>query len=77
MRLSVITDEISQNVSHALSVMAEYGCREAELRNVYDRYIVEADEELLTKVESDLKNAGMTVCCVDTPIFQVRPRQRR
>lgn len=70
MRLSVITDEISQDLRHALSVMAEYGVREAELRNVYGKYIVEADEELLAKVEQDLKNAAMTVCCLDTPLFK-------
>lgn len=70
MRLSVITDEISQDLAHALAVMAEYGCKEAELRNVYEKYIVDADEELLAKVEADLKKAGMTVPCIDTPFFK-------
>lgn len=70
MRLSVITDEISQDLGHALNVMAEYGCREAELRNVYDTYIVDADEELLGRVEADLKRAGMTVPCIDTPLYK-------
>jgi sugar phosphate isomerase/epimerase len=70
MRLSAITDEISQDLRHALSVMAEYDIREAELRNVYGKYIVEADEELLEKVEKDLKDAGMTICCLDTPFYK-------
>ena len=70
MRLSVITDEISQDLSHALSVMAEYGCQTAELRNVYDKYIVDANEEILQKVEADLKAANMSVCCIDTPFFK-------
>jgi sugar phosphate isomerase/epimerase len=70
MRLSVITDEISQDLAHALDVMAEYGCKDAELRNVYGKYIVDADEELLAKVESDLKSRGFTVPCIDTPLFK-------
>ena len=70
MRLSVITDEISQDLSHALGVMAEYRCTEAELRNVYDKYIVDADEALLQKVEADLAAANMKVACIDTPFFK-------
>ncbi len=70
MRLSVITDEISQDLGHALRVMAEYGCTDAELRNIYDKYIVDADEELLQKAEAALKESGMRVPCIDTPFFK-------
>lgn len=70
MRLCVITDEISQDLSHALSVMAEYGCTHAELRNVYGKYIVDADEDLLRRVENDIKQAGFTVPCIDTPFYK-------
>lgn len=70
MRLSVITDEISQDLGHALSVMSEYGCRDAELRNVYGVYIVDADETTLLKVESDLAHHGFAVPCIDTPLYK-------
>lgn len=70
MRLSVITDEISQDLGHALDVMAEYGCRDAELRNIYGKYIVDADESLLAKAEAELKARGFTVPCIDTPFFK-------
>ena len=70
MRLAVITDEIAQDLDHALSVMGEYGVHEAELRNVYGTYIVDADTALLARVEEDLKRHGTTVCCVDTPLFK-------
>jgi sugar phosphate isomerase/epimerase len=70
MRLAAITDEISQDLAHALSVMAEYGCHEAELRNVYGTYIIDADESLLRRVESELAAAGATVPCIDTPLFK-------
>ena len=70
MRLSCITDEISQDLGHALGVMAQYGCRDAELRNVYGTYIVDADAALLDRVESDLRRADMDVCCIDTPLYK-------
>ncbi len=70
MRLSVITDEISQDLGHALNVMAEYGITDAELRNVYDTYIVDADEATLQKVEAELARTGMRVACIDTPFFK-------
>jgi sugar phosphate isomerase/epimerase len=70
MRLCVITDEISQDLGHALDVMAEYGCQEAELRNVYDKYIVDASEEDLQKVATELDRRGFRVSCIDTPFFK-------
>jgi sugar phosphate isomerase/epimerase len=70
MRLSCITDEISQDLGHALQVLAGFGTNEAELRNVYGKYIVDADEALLTRVENDLKQAGMRVACLDTPLYK-------
>ena len=70
MRLSAITDEISQDLAHALAVMSEYGCKDAELRNVYGKYIVDADAELLTRIEKDLAHAGFSVPCIDTPLFK-------
>jgi sugar phosphate isomerase/epimerase len=70
MRLSCITDEISQDLGHALEVLAGFGATEAELRNVYGKYIVDADESLLLRVENDLKKAGMTVACLDTPLYK-------
>jgi sugar phosphate isomerase/epimerase len=70
MRLSAITDEISQDLGHALSVLAEYGANEAELRNVYDTYIVDADEALLKRIESDLSKYSFSVPCIDTPLYK-------
>lgn len=70
MRLSAITDEISQDLPHALSVLKEYGAVDAELRNVWNTYIVDADEEMLKRVEKCLADAGMSVPCIDTPLYK-------
>jgi sugar phosphate isomerase/epimerase len=70
MRLSAITDEISQDLPYALSVLAEYGAKDAELRNVWNTYIVDADEQMLKRVEQCLAEAGMAVPCIDTPLYK-------
>ena len=70
MHLTAITDEISQDLGHALDVLLEYGCTQAELRNVWNTYIVDADEDLLKKVERELARTGMTVPCLDTPLYK-------
>ena len=70
MRLCVITDEISQDLGHALDVMAEYGCKDAELRNIYGKYIVDSDEQDLAKAQEELARHGMAVPCIDTPLFK-------
>lgn len=70
MRITAITDEISQDLGHALSVLEEYGATSCELRNVYGVYIVDADDAILARVESDLATSGMTVDCLDTPLFK-------
>lgn len=70
MRITAITDEISQNLCDALKVLREYGATSCELRNVYGVYIVDADDAILARVESDIAEAGMTVDCLDTPLFK-------
>lgn len=70
MRITAITDEISQDLGHALSVLKEYGATSCELRNVYGVYIVDADDAILARVQSDLASSGMTIDCLDTPLFK-------
>ncbi len=70
MRLCVITDEISQDLGHALDVMREYGCTDAELRNIYGKYVVDADADDLAKAKAELTRRNMTVPCIDTPFFK-------
>jgi len=70
MRITAITDEISQDLGYALNVLSGYGATSCELRNVYGVYIVDADDAVLASVESDLTISGMTVDCLDTPLFK-------
>ena len=70
MRLSVITDEMSMDLAHALGAMKEYGCTGAEIRslwgtNIGDLTDGQTDEALKLLIEHE-----MEVCCLASPLFK-------
>ena len=70
MQLAVITDEISQDLEHALDVMAEYGVRGAELRGLWGTNIADLSEEQTDRAISALKSRGMEVVGLATPFYK-------
>ncbi len=70
MKLSVITDEISQDFEHALDVMCEYGVRGAELRALWNTNIADLDEEQTSRALRALHQRGMQVVALATPLFK-------
>lgn len=70
MRLSVITDEISMDLGHALNVMKEYDCSGAEIRSLWGTNIGELTDEQVDKALGLLDKAGMQVCCLASPLFK-------
>ncbi len=70
MKLSAITDEISQDFEHALSVMAEYGVAGAELRGLWGTNIGELSEKQAKRAEQALADAGLVVSCLASPFFK-------
>jgi sugar phosphate isomerase/epimerase len=70
MRLSVITDEISNNLDHALDVCESMGVRTVELRVVGDTNVVSHDEESLARVKALLDRRGIDVCAIAAPLFK-------
>ena len=70
MQLSVITDEIDADLEHALDVMAEYGVRGAELRQIWDKNIADAPEEYWDRAKKLLDARGMTVVGIASPFFK-------
>jgi sugar phosphate isomerase/epimerase len=70
MKLSVITDEISQDFEHALDVMAEYNVRSAELRGLWGVNIGDLDPSQVRRARRALADRGMTVCSLSTPIYK-------
>jgi sugar phosphate isomerase/epimerase len=68
--LSVITDEISTNLDHALDACAELGIAAVELRVVGDANIVELDDAAIDAIKRSLNRRGMTVTCIASPFLK-------
>ncbi len=70
MKLAVITDEIDADLGHALDVMAEYGVRGAELRQIWDKNIAEAPRDYWQRAKDELGARGMTVVGIASPFYK-------
>ncbi len=70
MNLAVITDEIDADLGHALDVMAEYGVRGAELRQVWDKNIAEAPRDYWQRAKEELDARGILVAGIASPFYK-------
>jgi L-ribulose-5-phosphate 3-epimerase len=70
MYLSVITDEVSPDLEHALSVCEELGIRAVELRVVGETNVVSHGEESLARIQGSLRERGFGVCAIAAPLFK-------
>ena len=70
MKVAVITDEIDADLGRALDVMAEYGVRGAELRQIWDKNIADAPEEYWQRAKRELDARGMTVVGIASPFYK-------
>lgn len=70
MRLSVITDEISQDFERALDVMAEFNVRGAELRGLWGTNVADLNEEQIQRARAALADRNIEVVCLSTPVFK-------
>lgn len=70
MELAVITDEIDADLDHALDVMAEYGVRNAELRQVWDKNIADTTPDDWGRIKASLDAHGARVVGLATPFYK-------
>lgn len=70
MRLSVITDEISQDFERALDVMGEFGVRGAELRGLWGTNVADLSEEQIRRAKAALDSREMSVVGLSTPVYK-------
>lgn len=71
-KLSVITDEISQDLGHALEVASkEFGLGYVELRGVWKKNIVRLDDKELAEALRLLKQYNLRVTDIASPLFKV------
>jgi sugar phosphate isomerase/epimerase len=67
---AAITDEIDIDLDHALDVMAEYGVRQAELREVYDRNISAVDAAGIERIKRATVDRGVSIVCLASPFYK-------
>jgi len=70
MRLSVITDEISDDLEQAMSVMHAYQVHGAELRGLWGVNISELEADMRNRAFRLLKANGIKVCSIASPVYK-------
>jgi sugar phosphate isomerase/epimerase len=70
-KLSVITDEISQDLGHALEIASgEFGLGYIELRTMWKKNVINLDEKETGEVRRLLKKYGLQVTDIASPLFK-------
>lgn len=70
MHLSIVTDEISDDLEHALQVCHDLGVNTVELRKVGAQNIVFHTMASLLQIKSLLQNGGFQVCSIASPFLK-------
>lgn len=68
-KLGVITDGISREFEHALSVMNEFDLKFAELQFIWDKEVGDLDDQQMNRVQQLVKAHGVSVSCISRHIF--------
>src|SRR5258708_26554307 len=70
-KLSVITDEISQDLGHALEIASkEFGLAYVELRGMWNKNIINLDEKETAEVRQLLGKFSLQVTDIASPLFK-------
>lgn len=69
MKLGVICDGISRNLSHAVDVMDEFGLDYAELQFVGDKEVGDHSKEEIADIDTLLRDRGKPVSCLSRHVF--------
>jgi sugar phosphate isomerase/epimerase len=70
LRPCVFTDEISQDLEHALEVAEEFGVRAVELRGVWGKGVVDQPDDEIERIRGLLAARGFAVASVATGFFK-------
>ena len=68
-KLGVITDGISREFEHALSVMNEFDLKHAELQFLWDKEVGDLDDRQMNRVQQLLEAHDVSVSCISRHIF--------
>jgi len=68
--IAVFTDDMDQDLDHALDVVAEFGLEWIEIRSAWGKNLLFQSDEELEKTVSTIHNRGFKVASVSAPIFK-------
>lgn len=68
--LGILTDEISQDVAHALDVAVELGFSYVELRSFWEKNIIDLSDSEVVQVKRLITDRGLQVCAIASPFFK-------
>ncbi len=74
MKLSLITDEISQEPEEALQLASAHGIRKVAVRSVWGRNVAVCSEADLERLAKLFARYGVEVSCVLSPLFKCHPQ---
>lgn len=69
-QLGVITDEVTQDLSEALSFAKKYGMSCVELRSVWDKSVFEFRKEDVKRMQDILSPSGISVIALSSSLFK-------
>ena len=70
-KLSVITDEISQDLGHALEIASEeFDLGFVEMRTLWNKNIISLDEKEIVETQKLLRKYGLRVTDIASPLFK-------
>jgi len=69
-RLAVFTDEITQDLDHAVEVAKEYRCEGVEIRSVWDTGVHQLSNAQVKEIKQKTADAGLAVCCLGSPFYK-------
>lgn len=69
-KVGVISDEISQNLEHALKVITELGATHVEIRDLWGKNVSQLSDSELIEVKNLVKKYGLEISNIDSFIFK-------
>ncbi len=69
-KLAVFSDEVSQDLSRAVTVAHDYNLKGLEIRSVWGKGTQDLTPEDAKRVRSELDDAGLQVCALSTPFLK-------
>lgn len=69
-KLGIITDEIAEELEQALDFLSEYSLAYCELRELWDKNIMNLSQEELTRAKQMIQKRSLHVSAIASPVFK-------